>query len=181
MIRAIRRAAVLAVLAVLAGCTAHTEAIARELSATRDHAEQAKAILNPRVTAGEDVPVPEASAAVGHLDSIIGSTVAMSGHLTHTKDEEGFLDRLGGLLKWIAIAVAVAAGVWFGWSSGLFALMAGWLQFITPRKRALAAMAVDVLDPNEPEQPRELIAAMRGADPVLSKAIRAEKKKRAAP
>lgn len=81
------------------------------------------------------------------------------------------------MLTWIAIAAVVVAVVVLLWQTGLgtmIRLAIGWL----PRKqRQDADLAASMLNPSQPEDAREYIAARRASDPYFDAAF---KKARAA-
>ena len=161
-------------LLLVGGCSATTE-IANRANSVQETAHATIELVAPSVEAGQPIAPEVGQEVIDNQRLIIAHAGSIGTAVVRTQDTPGFFDRLGGLLKWLAIAAALVAVCYFGWTTGLFAPIGGLVQFITPRKRATAAMIVDTLDPKRPESTRELVAAMRGADPALSKAIDQEK------
>jgi hypothetical protein len=125
---------------------------------------------------------PEASAdGVNRSDRILGEVDGIHQAVTQTKDNSVW-DRLGGLIEtvmWAAIAVAgCVLVVYVGSKTGIFEVIGGWLQLVTPAKRRQASLLLDTLDAAKPESVREAVAAMRGRDPQLDRAMELEKRRR---
>ncbi len=142
----------------------------------RDSAQASIDILLPYIEAQEPTP-PEAAAEVVALQrAIIADARGVGRAVTRVEDTTPWWGRLLLLL----LGVATLAGlVYVGIRTGLFALVGGLLQFITPRTRQQAAMIVDAADPAKPETVRELIASLRGGSTALNRAVLQEKARRA--
>ncbi len=120
-------------------------------------------------------------AGVRRADAIMDQVGGIHGAVTQTRDNSVW-DRIGGLIEtgfWALIIVGgCVAIVYIGSQTGLLALVGGWIRIVTPAKRREASLIVDTLDDGSPETVRELIAARRASDPVLDRAIEAEKQRR---
>lgn len=81
-------------------------------------------------------------------------------------------------LYWWGIAVACLAVLFILWQSGAFMAIRVALGWIPRKKMQDADLALTMLDPDKPENPREYIAARRAADPVFDAAFRKASGKR---
>lgn len=133
-------------------------------------------LLVPYVEAGEPTPPEVAGEVIGFQRSIIEDTDGIGRAVTKVADITPWWARL---LMVLAVVLAIGGFIYVGIRTGLFALIGGLMQFITPRKRQQAALIVDTTDDGKPENARELIASLRGADPALNRAVIQEKTKRA--
>lgn len=160
----------------MAGCSA-TEEVARRATAIGALAQEDRQAWTELADAQ-----PEASAAgVARADAIAGHVGGIHGAVTQIKDNSVW-DRLGGLVEtamWAVIAAAACVVVvYVGSRTGVFAVIGGWLQLVTPAKRQEARLILDTLDEQKPEGVRELVANLRGRDPQLNRAIEIEKRRR---
>lgn len=129
-------APLLALVVLLAGCSAKT-AISGAASAVQEMAHQTIELVQPAADGDAPLAQADAQAVVKLQRSIIAQAVTVQNRVVHVQDEPGFLDRLGGLLKWLAIAAAVLVAVWFLAPAArpVFAVVGGWIARLIPRRK----------------------------------------------
>lgn len=157
------------------GCSA-TDEIAGRANRMQASAQSSIDLLAPYIEADDSTPPGVAREVVDHQRAIIGDADGIGRAVTRVADIAPWWARL---LTVLAAAAVAGALVYVGMRTGLFALVGGLVQFITPRTRQQAALMVDTADPSKPETARELIASLRGADPALNRAVLREKARRA--
>ena len=122
----------------LGGCSAKA-AISGAASAVQEAAHQTIEIVQPAADGGV-LTRDDARTVVQLQRDIIGQAITVQSKVVKVQDEPGFLDRLGGMLKWLAIAAAVLVGVWFIAPAArpAFAVVGGWLAWLIPHRKKKA-------------------------------------------
>jgi len=127
-----------------------------------------------RIEDGKADPGTEARAGRSRAEATIEDAHAIARLLTGVEDQHPILNTV----VWVAGAGIAIAVVVLLWQTGLgtaIRVAVGWL----PRKKvASAELAADMLDAARPEGDREMVAAMRAADPEFDAAFRRAQKRR---
>lgn len=165
-------------IAVLGGCSA-TEAIANETNEVRHRADASRAAAWFIFERIGEVPAEEIKAKASEIaaaqTAIIEATDVIHTELTKTQNTVSLWTKI---LYWGVIALVVLGLCFLLWKSGLGTLLQTLVSYVPRKKRRLGDMIVDVMDPDEPEGERELVAALRAQDPQLDLAVRNAKAKK---
>lgn len=165
-------AALVAAVQMAAGCSA-TARIAKAANATHASAsairERSQAAAIDLRGAAPDVPAAAAAmdANVADADAIIEATDVVHRALPGTRD---VVPWWGTFLVWAAVAAVLLGAAVLLWQTGAgraLRLLLGWIPAPVQRR---ADLAVAALDPEQPEGPRELVAAERAASPLFDRA-----------
>lgn len=170
-----RRAAIayaLALATTLSACSPSAQ-IANRATVIAERAREDDAAWS-RVGEGKADNVVEARAGRARAEATIEDAHAITRFLTGVEDQHPILNTV----IWIAAAAIMLTGAVILWQTGLgtaIRVAVGWL----PRKKvASAELAADMLDAARPEGDREMVAAMRAADPEFDAAFRRAQKRR---
>jgi hypothetical protein len=176
----LRLLAILA-MALVAGCSASGR-IADSATAIRAHAESSRTRFD-RIGASADAGSlnarevgRDAKAGAHEQGEIIAATDAVVQALPGIRDLEPWWAKV---VVWVMAALSVLGVALLLWMTGVGAFvkraLAGLGLMIPARVQSEASLAADVMDKAEPAQVRELVAAMRAADPVFDQAFRRAK------
>lgn len=159
---------------VLTSCTTSTERIASSANdagnLARSSGRRFERIHTETFKPAPSMPVirTESEAGIGEQEQIMGLVDAITYHLTGTTNNVPWW---GTLLTWGLIfgtLVGIFAGLWW---LGLGRLIRGWVGIITPRERAQAQLAAEMIEAGD-DSVRERVWAWREEDKIFDSAFR---------
>ena len=146
------------VLLLLSGCSA-TQRISER---TNDIREEAKLLSDH----GQSINDPVVIASASRIDQLASQ---IHEHLPGTEDRvPAWLSTVG----WVAIAIVAVAVVVLLWQTGIGTAIRVAIGWLPRRKVNDAELAAGMLDPANPEDAREYVAARRASDPEFDAAWR---------
>ena len=154
----------------LVGCSPSAEIASRSNAI----ADRARIDLRAWERVGREAPQLEKDAAAGikRAEATIQDTNQVHRSLTGVEDQTPWW---AGLLGWIAGAVVAVCLVMVLWQTGLGTAIRVAIGWIPRKTRQDAELAAAMLNDTQQENPREYVAARRGADPLFDASFRKAK------